>query len=222
MRTAYIVLDCPVLKNSSVPRKRAGRLASGGAIREAATALFLERGYAGATMDDVAAAAAVSKQTVYSHFHSKEALFADLVLGNTARVDEFIGRIDELIDGGGDLRSGLEALARAYLGFVVRPEAVRLRRLVIAEAVRFPELARTYYERVPERVYAALARALERRLDLDDPILAAHHLVWLVLGTPLDEALLAPSSSPPDNPWIARQAVRVFLAAYGSARADPA
>lgn len=173
-------------------------------------------------MDGVAAAAAVSKQTVYTHFPSKEALFADLVLGNAARVDEFLLRIDDLIDAGRDLESGLETLARTYLGFVIRPEAVRLRRLVLAEAVRFPELARTYYERVPERVYAALARALQRRLRLDDPVLAAHHLVWLVLGTPLDEALLAPSASPPDVDWIAAQAVRVFLAAYGPPKTETA
>lgn len=65
--------------------KRARRLRSGGAIREAAAALFLEKGYQGTSMDDVAAAAGVSKQTIYTHFANKEVLFADLVLGTAER-----------------------------------------------------------------------------------------------------------------------------------------
>ena len=200
--------------NSSAPRKRARRLASGEPIREAAGRLFLERGYAGTTMDDVAAGAGVSKQTVYTHFHSKEDLFAALVLGNAGRVEEFIAQIDRALDSPGGLTAGLRELAERYLAFVIRPEVVSLRRLVIAEAGRFPDLARTYYERVPERVYGALAGAFQRRLHLDDPVLAAHHFVWLVLGTSLDEALFAPGASPPDVAWIAASAVRVFLAAY--------
>src|SRR5579872_1826223 len=71
-------------------RRRPGRLASGPAIREAAAALFLEKGYQGTSMDDIAAAAHISKQTIYTHFADKEELFTDLVLGNTERVDEFV------------------------------------------------------------------------------------------------------------------------------------
>jgi TetR/AcrR family transcriptional repressor of mexJK operon len=56
----------------------------------------------------------------------------------------------------------LRQVARRYLHVVVRPEVLQLRRLVIAEAGRFPELARTYYQRVPERVYGVLALLLER------------------------------------------------------------
>jgi TetR/AcrR family transcriptional repressor of mexJK operon len=216
-----VVLDCPVLKKSSVPRKRARRLASGEVIKEAASRLFLERGYAGTTMDDVAASAGVSKQTVYTHFRNKEELFAALVLGNAERVDEFIAGIDQTLESESSLAGGLLALAQRYLAFVIRPEVVSLRRLVIAEASRFPDLARTYYERVPERVYSGLARAFQRRLRLDDPVLAAHHFVWLVLGTSLDEALLAPSASPPDIAWIAASGVRAFLAAYGPAKIEP-
>lgn len=171
-------------------------------------------------MEEVAAAAHVSKQTVYSHFESKEALFADLVLGNASRVDGFIAGIEETLEGPGELGERLQALARQYLGFVIRPEVLRLRRLVLAEAPRFPELAKTYYERVPERVYAALARALGRHLRLDDPVVAAHHFAWLVLGTPLDEAMFTPGAAVPDTEWVAAEAVRVFLAAYGGRRAS--
>src|SRR5690242_20479659 len=88
--------------------RRAGRLASGGAIREAAAALFLENGYQGTSMDDIAAAAQVSKQTIYTHFLSKEALFADLVLGNAERVEEFVATVPRTVAAAGDdLEGGL-------------------------------------------------------------------------------------------------------------------
>lgn len=203
------------------PRRRAGRLVSGGAIKDAATALFLEKGYQATSMDDIAAAARVSKQTIYTHFANKEALFADLVLGNAARVDGFVAEISETATAE-ELAPALTKIARRYVGFVIRPEVLRLRRLVIGEAGRFPELAREYYERVPQRVYSALADLMSAyaaagRLKITDPTLAAHHFAWLTLGMPLDEGMFAANGSPPtsqDLDRIADAAVKVFLAAY--------
>lgn len=202
--------------------KRAPRLGSGAAIRAAAAKLFLEKGYAGTSMDEVAAAAGISKQTIYTHFPSKEELFADLVLGNEQRANEFVAAMIGAFHEAKDLESGLRDLARTYLRFVIRAEVLQLRRLVIGEAARFPELARKYYEGVPERVYAALAglfRKLknERRLSLDDPDAAAHHFVWLMLGWPLDRAMFYGTGAGlrgADLDRIADDAVNVFLAAY--------
>jgi TetR/AcrR family transcriptional regulator, mexJK operon transcriptional repressor len=204
--------------------RRARRLASGGAIREAAIALFLEKGYQGTSMDEIAAAARVSKQTIYTHFANKEELFADLVLGNVERVDEMTGALSATVRGAADLDSGLRRLARLYIRAVVQPEVLRLRRLVLGEAGRFPDLARSYYERVPQRVYRTLAALFgelrdEGRLRLDDPELAAHHFAWLVIGLPLDEGMFI-DSLPPKPAELDRQAdaaVTVFLAAYRSA-----
>src|SRR5689334_24207758 len=95
-------------------RRRPGRLASSGPIREAAATLFLERGYQGTSMDDVAAAAQVSKQTIYTHFANKQQLFADLVLGNADRVEGFISRLSV----GADLEEDLTRIAREYVRFV--------------------------------------------------------------------------------------------------------
>jgi TetR/AcrR family transcriptional regulator, mexJK operon transcriptional repressor len=204
--------------------RRAGRLASTGAIREAAATLFLEKGYQGTSMDEIAAAAQVSKQTIYTHFANKEELFAGLVLGNADRVDAFVSSMASTLEDASDLESGLRRLARMYIHFVIRPEVLRLRRLVLGEAGRFPELARAYYERVPARVYAALARLLQQladdgRLRLDDPMLAAHHFAWLTLGMSLDHAMFSEAefTSRAENlDHIADAAVRVFLAAYAA------
>jgi len=174
-------------------------------------------------MDEIAAAARVSKQTIYTHFANKEELLADLVLGNADRVDEFLTGMGRTVNDAPDLATGLRRLARAYVGFVIRPEVLRLRRLVLGEAGRFPQLARTYYERVPERVYAAIAALFKElsedgRLRATDPSLAAHHFVWLTLGMSLDRAMFYPiEESVPDRDLdrMADSATRVFLAAYG-------
>ena len=203
------------------PRQRAARMASGPAIREAATALFLERGYAGTTMDDIAAAAHVSKQTIYTHFADKESLLASLVLANSDRVDGFLGTMVSVVHDTAGLEEGLRELARLYLRFVIRPEVLRMRRLVLAEAGRFPELARMYYEQVPQRVYATLAGiftelAQQGRLEVEDAGRAAEHFAWLVLGAPLDRGMFYDSAEAAStaNDASADAAVRVFLAGY--------
>lgn len=192
-------------------------------IRDAASSLFLERGYTKTTMDDIAAVAGVSKQTVYTHYADKEQLFTELVLTNSTRVDAFLEEIRAALQEG--TAAEILALARRYVEFVVRPEVVQLRRLLIGEATRFPELARAYHERVPERVVAALA---ERFGDLgkrgrlrvhgrDQAYSAAVQFVWLVLGAPLDRALFrgAEEVLQQDLRPGVEAGVRTFLAAYG-------
>ena len=210
---------------SATKRARAPRLASGGAIREAAAALFLAQGYQGTSMDEIAARAGVSKQTIYTHFPNKEVLFQDLVLGNAGRVEDFIGELQRAFVQAGDLGTGLRDVARLYTRFVIRPEVLRLRRLVLGEAGRFPGLARRYYELVPERVYQALADLFEKLADqgllsVDDPTLAAHHFAWLALGLPMDAAMFDEQQlpGPAELEGMADAAARVFLAAYASNR----
>ena len=202
-------------------RRRAGRLASSGPIREAAATLFLEKGYQGTSMDDIAGAAQVSKQTIYTHFANKEDLFAQLVLGNSERVEDFVAGIEEAIQGE-DLEAALGRLARRYLGFVARSEVLRLRRLIIGEAARFPDLARRYYELIPGRVYAALADRFaelqkQGRIRAGDATEAANHFAWLTLGLTLDRGMFYPVESALldlDLDEQAAAAARVFVAAY--------
>jgi len=203
--------------------RRAGRMASAGVIRDAATTLFLRSGYLGTSMEEIATLAGVSKQTVYTHFADKETLFTDLIRSATDRVDAFVEHLNAVLPDTDDLVADLRQVARRYLAQVLQPELLQLRRLVIGESGRFPELARTYYERAPERTLGALASCFgllaERGLlRLDDPGLAAVHFAYLVLGAPLDRAMFCGTDGEPpaDLDRHADEAVRVFLARYGT------
>src|ERR1700730_1656009 len=103
------------------------------AITEAATTLFLRNGYQGTSMDEVAALAAVSKQTVYKNFADKEQLFSDIVLGITGNADRFARVATTLLQDTDDLEKNLRELARSYLASVLQPQVLQLRRIVIAQ-----------------------------------------------------------------------------------------
>jgi TetR/AcrR family transcriptional regulator, mexJK operon transcriptional repressor len=188
-------------------------------IMDAATTVFLRNGYVGASMDEVAALAAVSKQTVYKHFADKESLFSEIVTGTVDEAgDRVHAEVRELADSG-DVAADLRDLARRQLKLVMQPRVLQLRRLVIGEAGRFPALGRTFYERGPGRTLEALAEAFTRLADagalkVDDPQLAAEHFNWLVMSVPLNRAMLLGDDEQPDLDRYADEGVRVFLAAY--------
>lgn len=191
------------------------------AILAAATELFLRDGFRGTSMDAVASAAAVSKQTVYAHFSTKQALFEAIVEGTLERAGGSVrAEIAELSD-----PAGLRELARGYLEAVMRPQVLALRRMIIGEAARQPELARLYYARAPEGTMADLAAAFTRLtergvLRTPDPSLAADHFAFLVLGFPLDKALFHVGRPPFTRAELHAHAdagVTAFLAAYGAA-----
>lgn len=106
---------------------------------------------------------------------------------------------------------------------VMQSRLLQLRRLVIGEVGRFPELGRAFYERGAGRTIAALATAFERLaargvLLVEDPLLAAAHFNWLILSAPVNQAMLLGHDESPASADLDRyvdSGVRVFLAAYG-------
>jgi len=192
------------------------------AILTAATTLFLRDGYLATSMDEIAALALVSKQTVYKQFTDKESLFREIVTGIVDEAsDPVFAEVASLRDSGA-LETDLRDLARRLLARVIQPRVLQLRRLVISEANRFPELGRLFYERGPGRTIAGLAAtfaslAARGALRLDDPQLAAEHFNWLVMSTPLNRAMLRGDDeqpSPADLDRYAEAGARAFLNAY--------
>ncbi len=191
---------------------------------EAARTVFLRKGYGGASMDEVAALAAVSKQTVYKHFADKKRLFTAIITGDISATETLTHAMVAALPDSQDIEKDLRRFARRHIIDVTQPHLIQLRRIIIAEAERFPELARTWYASGPERAHTTLAdqfQALARRglLWVDDPLLAAQHFNWLILSIPLNKAMFHGSDTeftPAELERYADEGVRVFLAAYGT------
>jgi TetR/AcrR family transcriptional regulator, mexJK operon transcriptional repressor len=195
---------------------------------EAATEAFLTGGYRGTSMDEIAAAAGVSKQTVYKQFVDKQRLFVEIVTGTVAVAGDPVHDEVRGLHRTEDLAADLRALARRQLELVMRPQVLRLRRLVISEAARFPELGAAFYENGAGRTTAALAAAfaaLDARglLRVPDPEMAADHFNWLVMAAPVNRAMLLGRDEAPEPAELDRRAaegVRTFLAAFGRSAAS--
>jgi AcrR family transcriptional regulator len=126
----------------------AGRVANPGrrgrkraVIIAAAKAMFFLEGYAGASMDRITARAGVSKATVYSHFRSKEELLLAVV---EAVVLPIQSDYRTALDTSAPFEPWLRALGDLLVRKILLPDVVALERLVIAEALRFPELGRIF------------------------------------------------------------------------------
>lgn len=195
------------------------------AILEAATEVFLKSGYLGTNMDEIAARSGVSKQTVYKQFSSKEALFVEIVSSMTNATGDFVHNEAPKLKGN-EVEAYLTEYAQRQLLAVVTPRIMQLRRLVIGEVTRFPELAKVLYERGPLRALKLLAQIFEQLgkeglLRVDDPMQAASHFNWLVMSDALNVAMLLGDAAIPKPAELKRQAaagVKVFLAAYGAGR----
>ncbi|MFJ1838656.1 TetR/AcrR family transcriptional regulator C-terminal domain-containing protein [Streptomyces sp. NPDC088175] len=191
------------------------------AIMEAATGVFMEKGYSGTSMDDIAKLAAVSKQTVYKHFSDKEKLFSEIVLATTDRLDGMIALVADVPSDANALDENLTRLARQFLVALTQPQVLQLRRLVIANADAFPALGAAWYEQGFERVLATLAATFQRLaedglLRIDEPLLAAHHFSGLLMWIPVNQAMFhgGPQHTQADLDHYATAGVRTFLAAY--------
>jgi TetR/AcrR family transcriptional regulator, mexJK operon transcriptional repressor len=191
------------------------------AIMEAATSAFMEKGYSGTSMDDIAKLATVSKQTVYKHFADKEKLFAEIVLATTDRVDGVIDLVADIPSDADALDENLTRLARQFLITLTQPQVLQLRRLVIANADTFPELGAAWYEQGFERVLATLAATFQRLagdglLRIDEPLLAANQFSGLLLWIPVNKAMFhgGPRLTQAELNHYVTAGVRAFLAAY--------
>jgi len=194
-----------------------------GEIREAAIGIFLAWGYDGATMEDIAVRAGVSKQTVYKHFTDKQHLFADIIMSTTDDMDALVGLIADRLTESSDLAKDLEYLAGTFLVALMEPRVLRLRRLVISSADRFPEIATAWYERGFERALGALARSFgalaERQLlAVDDAAAAAEHFVGMLFWIPVNKAMFTGDddyAATHDLAPVAQSAAKAFMDAYG-------
>ncbi len=209
---------------ASTMRQRVGRSArKHHAIFSAARTTFLANGYADTSMDEIATLAGVSKPTIYQHFGDKDGLFGATIIAEIAEAESHTHAMLAALPATRNLERDLRRFARQHLADVMHPDLVRMRRRLIAEAERFPELATTWYRNGPEKGHATLAAVFaalgaRRLLVVDDALAAAEQFNWLVL-IPLNRAMfITQPIRTRDLRRAADRAVDVFLAAYGPKR----
>ena len=167
------------------------------AILQAGRAVFLKHGFGGTSMDAVAAAARVSKMTVYRHFGSKEDLFAGVITELCEQIvaDELEAMLQR------DPPQALRAFAEKMIAIVFAAETVELHRIVVAESRRFPRLGRYFYANGPEACIAMLTAYFKRNRNdpgfrIRDPRRAAEEFLELLRGYAHLRALLGMEKGP--------------------------
>jgi AcrR family transcriptional regulator len=153
-------------------------------ILDGATAVFLEYGYARATIELVVARIGASKATIYSFFGGKEGLFSALI---EERTEHILAGFKDIEIGTVDVRKGLAHFARQFMDVVMSPDAIELYRLILAEGPRFPDLVKSFYRIGPDRVTARVAKELRLwaqhgRISADDPDRIAAQFLDTVRG----------------------------------------
>jgi TetR/AcrR family transcriptional repressor of mexJK operon len=154
------------------------------AILEAAKRLFVEQGYDGVSMDQIAAAAGVSKLTVYSHFGDKDALFAAAARAYCEQrlPPELFVASPEV-----PLRQRMQEIAQAFYAMVSAPEAVAGHRILCTPQLADSPVPAMFWEAGPKRVQGEFAQLLQRRieageLEIDDVPRAASQFFTLLKG----------------------------------------
>jgi AcrR family transcriptional regulator len=190
--------------------------------------VFLANGYAGATMDAIAAGARISKQTLYQQYPSKDVLYAAVVRDWVDQGHDAIRpHLQALLDAP-DVAQGLFRLARVLQTGILSPPVLHMRKLVATEAERFPEVAADYLARGwnrNQRLLAAALRELAARgvLHIADPDMAAEQLTWLAIAAPLNRLTLQAGAQPKNSRHlesIATEAVATFLTRFGQRPAE--
>jgi TetR/AcrR family transcriptional regulator, mexJK operon transcriptional repressor len=186
--------------------------------------LFLERGYDGTSLDDVAAASGVSKTTVYNNFEDKQALFTAVVMEVTARAGAIIDELADLLAASDrPVSDRLAGAGRRLARGALNPAVVQLRRIAVSEAVRFPRLVEEYWSRGPGRTIEVLQDALARMDDAGELAVpethhAALHFAYALLGPYQDQALLRPGEAIDDTELDrhVEETVARFVRAYAA------
>ena len=189
-------------------------------ILRGAIQVFLQHGYAGTSMDRVAAEAGVSKHTIYNHFQGKEGLFIALIERLVLhRFDIEFPNCELPLDESPD--RVLRRIAEIFLGLMDDPEYIAFLRLMIAESGRFPDLAQLYMRQVVQEGDQVVGQYLRShpQLKLADPEMTTRvfigALVSFILG---QEVLHEKHSNPIDKQRFVENLVVIVL---GQAAANP-
>jgi TetR/AcrR family transcriptional repressor of mexJK operon len=188
-------------------------------LLDVATSLFMERGFDGTSIDAVAEAAGVGKPTVYARYRDKRDLFAAVLRG---RIRRWLAPVSAAAEAQAtetspkSIKTTLHELSRHMVTYTLAPEAGALQRILSAQAVQFPELAKLANEegwlRTVRGVSSILRQSAARgHIKVDDPELAADMFLNLVLGHCKRLALYGIATDPKTEERHRKAAVDFFL-----------
>ena len=195
--TATPAMGASASQGMPPPRQRRTPAAQRQAILQAATEVFLERGYAGASIDAIVERAGGSKATVYALFGNKEGLLTALV----AQSAESLAASVDALSAGASLEENLRAIGRSYLHLILQPKRVALYRLVAGESGRCPHLGDVFYRTGPQAVTTRVAEffraaAARGQLETADPEQLAHFFIHALRGDHHNRVLFNPTRMP--------------------------
>ncbi len=188
------------------------------AILAIAKRTFLEHGYSGTSMSAISSELGGSKGTLWSYFPSKEELFGAVLDEATVAYRQ---QLADLLVPSDDLRATIVKFCLDFVAKITSPEALRLHRLVAAEANRFPQLGQIFYRRAPQPTLELLAKLIDGematgRLRRDDPRRAARVLASLCTGATQQRMLWGQELSAEERDEEAIAAADIFLRAYAA------
>lgn len=171
-------------------------------ILQGALEIFLHQGYEGTSMDRVAAAAGVSKITIYKHFEDKEGLFVALIEQVTSqRFNQVFGTLS-LTE---DPAHVLHHIAQKFMQLVSGDEEyVAFLRLIIGESGRFPELAKLFIKALPQKVWHVLSQyfAAHPELNLPHPEATARIFTGTLMSYAMTQHILHGQQVAPIEPEV--------------------
>ena len=186
-------------------------------ILDGARKVFMDLGFDGASMGEIARSAGVSKGTLYVYFADKSRLFEAIVEEESLEQ----GKMAFNFDPGRDVRSTLMEFGQAYIQLLCRPGGGSAIRTVMAIAERMPEVGRRFYNNVVALTIARLAAYLEAHvrsgdLDIEDCQLAATQFMQMCQASLFMPFVFqaAPAPSADRIAQVVGSATRIFLAAY--------
>lgn len=191
------------------------------AIMKAASEIFHEEGFAGASMAMIAARVGGSKATLYNYFASKDELFAAITYeAMEATAQSMIDLLESEVK---DIRATLLRFGHAYLGLILSPEIIMVTRIGMSHSPN-PALGRSLYEKGPAQGWRTIAANFKRYhelglLNIPNSQLAALQFKGL-LETGLFEPALFGVRPAISRETIVTHAVDMFLAQYGPAYSD--
>jgi AcrR family transcriptional regulator len=205
--------------SEGVPRRRGRPTAEDAArldeaVKEHALRLFLEHGYENTSMNAIASAAGTTKVSLYGRFPSKEVLFSAVLSWAVARTDWPVPEPEP--PDFDDLEEALTVIARASRRRALHPSMVKLSRLAIAQAARFPDLARRTHATAGwprQQLVADLLRrhAATGAIVADEPDILARHFVTMVAGGPARMASFGVADPPEAQERHMHVAIDLFL-----------